>query len=77
MKHNFLGFPVPSDNSAFLLLIGLHIFLGLCCVISGIVAMLSRKRGTEAYSFREDIFLGDVCFICQCYCPFHSALGGR
>lgn len=40
---NLLGIPVPSDNKIFLCFIIMHIILGLTCVISGLVAMLSKK----------------------------------
>jgi hypothetical protein len=40
---NLFGVPVPSDNKVFLTFIVIHIFLGLTCVISGVVAMLSKK----------------------------------
>ncbi|KAA5542022.1 hypothetical protein [Adhaeribacter rhizoryzae] len=37
------GVPVPSDNKLFLAIIVIHIVLGLICIISGMVAMLSQK----------------------------------
>lgn len=37
------GVPVPSDNRLFLAIVVFHIILGLICVISGLVAMLSQK----------------------------------
>ena len=37
------GVPVPSDNKLFLAIVVIHILLGIICVISGIVAMLSKK----------------------------------
>ena len=40
---NLFGVPVPSDNKLFLTFIVMHILLGLTCVISGVVAMLSKK----------------------------------
>lgn len=39
-----LGIPVPSDNKLFLTIVAIHILLGIVCVISGLVAMLSEKR---------------------------------
>ena len=38
------GVPVPSDSKLFLAIVVIHILLGIICVISGFVAMLSRKR---------------------------------
>jgi hypothetical protein len=39
------GVPVPSDNKAFLTIVAIHIIIGLVCIISGLIAMLSRKAG--------------------------------
>jgi hypothetical protein len=41
---NFAGIEIPSDSPVFLAALGMHILVGLSCVVSGIVAMLSRKR---------------------------------
>ena len=38
------GIEIPSTNPVFLGVVGLHILLGLACVITGAVAMLSEKR---------------------------------
>lgn len=38
------GIPLPSDTPLFLVLIALHIAAGLLCVVSGAIAMLSRKE---------------------------------
>jgi hypothetical protein len=38
------GIPLPSDAPLFLALIALHIVAGLTAVISGAIAILSRKR---------------------------------
>jgi len=37
------GMPVPSDNKLFLAIVTVHILLGIVCVLSGLVAMLSKK----------------------------------
>ena len=37
------GIPIPSDNKVFLTIIVIHIVLGMMCVVSGLVAMLSSK----------------------------------
>jgi uncharacterized membrane protein HdeD (DUF308 family) len=39
------GIPIPSDNPLFLTIVGIHIVLGIICVVSGAVAMLSKKGG--------------------------------
>lgn len=38
------GVPVPPDNKLFLTIVVIHILLGIICVLSGLVAMLSNKR---------------------------------
>jgi hypothetical protein len=38
------GIQIPSTHPAFLAVVGVHIMLGLACVVAGIVAMLSEKR---------------------------------
>ncbi len=38
------GIEIPSDAPLFLTLIAIHVFAGLTCVISGIFAMVSKKR---------------------------------
>lgn len=38
------GIEIPSANPVFLTVVGVHILLGLACVISGAIAMLSAKR---------------------------------
>jgi hypothetical protein len=46
---NLLGIPVPSSDPAFLTLVIIHIGFGIVAVVSGAVAMLSRKgRGRHA-----------------------------
>jgi len=37
------GIEIPSDDPAFLTVVGIHVLLGLACAISGLIAMLSRK----------------------------------
>jgi uncharacterized membrane protein len=47
------GIPVPSDNPVFLTIVSVHVLLGIICVVSGAVAMLSRKGGrTHIWSGR-------------------------
>lgn len=38
------GIEIPSTNPAFLTFVGVHVLLGVACVVTGAVAMLSRKR---------------------------------
>lgn len=38
------GIEIPSTNPAFLAVVGIHVLLGLACVITGAIAMLSEKR---------------------------------
>jgi uncharacterized membrane protein len=43
------GIEIPSTSPAFLIIVGLHIFLGLTCVLTGFIAMMSRKgRGRHS-----------------------------
>lgn len=37
------GMPVPSDNKVFLIIVIIHIVIGIACILSGLVAMLSKK----------------------------------
>jgi hypothetical protein len=39
-----LGIEVPSTDPRFLTIVGLHVLVGLACVITGAIAMLSPKR---------------------------------
>jgi len=38
------GIVIPSTNPVFLAVVGVHILLGLTCVVTGAIAMLSQKR---------------------------------
>lgn len=40
---NVAGIEIPSDDPAFLTVVGVHIILGLACTVAGLVAMLSPK----------------------------------
>jgi len=43
------GIEIPSTSPAFLTIVGLHIFVALTCVVTGFVAMMSRKgRGRHS-----------------------------
>jgi hypothetical protein len=41
---NVAGIEIPSTDPAFLAVVGVHILLGLACTVTGVIAMLSRKR---------------------------------
>ena len=49
------GVPVPSDNPLFLTIVGIHIMLGIVCVLSGAVAMLTRK-GSRTHTTSGKIY---------------------
>jgi uncharacterized membrane protein len=38
------GIEIPSVSPVFLTLVGIHVLLGIACVITGLMAMLSEKR---------------------------------
>src|ERR1700726_1872822 len=38
------GIEIPSTNPVFLTVVGVHVLLGLTCVVTGAIAMLSEKR---------------------------------
>jgi uncharacterized membrane protein len=40
---NIAGIEVPSDSPVFLAILGVHVLVALVCVVTGIVAMLSKK----------------------------------
>jgi hypothetical protein len=52
------GIEVPSTSLLFLTIVGVHVLLGLACVIAGAVAMLSPKRQGRHPTF------GTVYFWC-------------
>lgn len=41
---NVAGIEVPSTSPTFLAIVALHVLLGLACVLTGAIAMLSPKR---------------------------------
>lgn len=45
------GIPIPSTSPVFLAVVGLHVAVGLVCVIAGAVAMLSPKRAGQHPTF--------------------------
>jgi len=38
------GIEIPSVSPVFLAVVGIHVFLGIACVITGFTAILSKKR---------------------------------
>lgn len=48
---NVAGIQIPYDSSIFLTLLGVHVFFGLASVVTGLVAMLSRKRSGHHTTF--------------------------
>ena len=51
------GIEIPSANPVFLTMVGLHVLLGLACVVTGAIAMLSPKRSRPPSPQRDDLFL--------------------
>lgn len=45
------GIRIPSTSPIFLAIVALHVLLGLACVVTGAVAMLSPKRQGRHPSF--------------------------
>jgi uncharacterized membrane protein len=45
------GIPIPSTSPAFLTVVGLHVLVGLLCVVAGAIAMLSPKRSGRHPTF--------------------------
>ena len=45
------GIPIPSTSPAFLAVVALHVLVGLVCVVTGAIAMLSPKRSGRHPTF--------------------------
>ena len=52
-----LGIPIPSTDPVFLAIVGVHVLFGLAAVITGAVAMLSKK-GRGRHSNSGTIYFG-------------------
>jgi len=52
-----LGIPIPSTSPTFLTIVGLHVAVGLVCVVAGAIAMLSPKRSGRHPTFGT-IYIG-------------------
>lgn len=58
---DLFGVPVPSDNKFFLTFIVIHIVFGLTCVISGLIAMLSKKTKGRHSKAGKTYYWGMTC----------------
>jgi hypothetical protein len=54
------GIPIPSTSPIFLTVVGLHVLVGLLCVIAGAIAMLSPKRRGRHPTFGTIYYWGLV-----------------
>ena len=59
---DFFGIPIPDEGPVFLVTVILHICAGLVSVVSGIVAMLSRKGGRVHIAFGR-IYVGGIAAV--------------
>jgi hypothetical protein len=58
--HDLFGLEVPSTAPLFLMFVGVHIAVGLTCVITGAIAALSRK-GRGRHSTFGDVYFAGIC----------------
>ena len=54
------GIEIPSTSPVFLTLVGFHVLVGLVCVVTGAVAMLSRKSPGRHPGFGAGYYWGLV-----------------
>lgn len=54
------GIPIPSTSPIFLAVVGLHVLVGLLCVVAGAIAMLSPKRSGRHPTFGTIYYWGLV-----------------
>ena len=54
------GIPIPSTSPVFLAVVGLHVAVGLVCVVAGAIAMLSAKRPGRHPTFGTIYYWGLV-----------------
>jgi uncharacterized membrane protein len=54
------GIPIPSTSPIFLTVVGLHVLVGLVCVVAGAIAMLSPKRSGRHPTFGTIYYWGLV-----------------
>lgn len=55
-----LGIPIPSTSPTFLTVVALHVVVGLVCVVTGAIAMLSPKRSGRHPTFGTIYYWGLV-----------------
>lgn len=55
-----LGIPIPSTSPVFLTVVSLHVVVGLVCVVTGAIAMLSPKCGGRHPTFGTIYYWGLV-----------------
>lgn len=62
-SRNIVGLPIPSDSPVFLTVLIFHLLAALIAVLTGIVAMLSKKRPGRHPRFGKVYYwsLGVVC----------------
>jgi uncharacterized membrane protein len=59
---DFFGIPIPDEGPVFLVAVGVHIIAGITCVVSGIVAMVSRKGGRIHITFGR-VYVGGIAVV--------------
>ena len=59
---DFFGIPIPDEGPVFLVAVMAHIAAGLSCVVSGIVAMVSRKGG-RVHIFFGRVYVGGIVVV--------------
>jgi uncharacterized membrane protein len=65
------GIVIPSDHPVFLAVIAVHVAAGLTCVVSGVFAMLARKRrGLHTKAGKVYYYALWVVFITSCFVAF-------
>lgn len=55
-----LGVPLPSDSPLFLAVVGVHILLGLGCVVSG-AAVFFQRKGTKRHVVWGRLYFFGIC----------------
>jgi hypothetical protein len=52
------GIGIPSTSPIFLTIVGLHVLVGLICVVTGVIGMLSQKRSGRHPTFGAIYYWG-------------------
>jgi hypothetical protein len=71
------GIEIPSVSPVFLAVVGIHVFLGIACVITGFTAILSKKRRGRHPEFGTILLLVFGGGICDRDLSVRDALGRR